>query len=137
MLVQTASLPPNLYLVDVFRRKLLSSDRNPPIDDFIGSGILPILVPCLLDDDNTALQFEAAWALTNIASGRLLKCTVEWPRECVQAWNLTRFCKLLFFFCRIFNTNPVSCQRWSCSTFSSTAGKCAPKRVRASCLGLG
>lgn len=28
-------------------RKLLSSDRNPPIDDLIASGILPILVQCL------------------------------------------------------------------------------------------
>lgn len=28
-------------------RKLLSSDRNPPIDDLISSGILPILVGCL------------------------------------------------------------------------------------------
>ncbi|RMC01917.1 hypothetical protein DUI87_21078 [Hirundo rustica rustica] len=50
-------------------RKLLSSDRNPPIDDLIKSGILPILVHCLERDDNPSLQFEAAWALTNIASG--------------------------------------------------------------------
>lgn len=28
-------------------RKLLSSDRNPPIDPLIQSGILPILVRCL------------------------------------------------------------------------------------------
>ena len=32
-------------------RKLLSSDRNPPIDDLIQSGILPILVKCLESDD--------------------------------------------------------------------------------------
>lgn len=32
-------------------RKLLSSDRNPPIDDLIKSGILPILVHCLDRDD--------------------------------------------------------------------------------------
>lgn len=50
-------------------RRLLSSDRNPPIDDLIESGILPILVACLERDDNQMLQFEAAWALTNIASG--------------------------------------------------------------------
>lgn len=28
-------------------RKLLSSDRNPPIDELIQSGVLPILVECL------------------------------------------------------------------------------------------
>ena len=50
-------------------RKLLSSDRNPPIDALIESGILPILVRCLESHDNPSLQFEAAWALTNIASG--------------------------------------------------------------------
>ena len=32
-------------------RKLLSSDRNPPIDDLIKSGILPTLVMCLDIDD--------------------------------------------------------------------------------------
>ncbi|XP_076639706.1 karyopherin alpha3 [Colletes latitarsis] len=50
-------------------RKLLSSDRNPPIDLLIDSGILPILVHCLEQHNSPSLQFEAAWALTNIASG--------------------------------------------------------------------
>lgn len=64
-----ASSDPNIQLQAVqSARKLLSSDRNPPIDALIQSGILPILVNCLCSE-NSNLQFEAAWALTNIASG--------------------------------------------------------------------
>ncbi|XP_046736857.1 importin subunit alpha-3 isoform X1 [Diprion similis] len=71
-------------------RKLLSSDRNPPIDALIDSGILPILVHCLDRHDHPSLQFEAAWALTNIASG-----TSAQTQAVVKAGAVPLFLRLL------------------------------------------
>ncbi|ODV98330.1 hypothetical protein PACTADRAFT_83624 [Pachysolen tannophilus NRRL Y-2460] len=64
----TSSEFDNQLAATVKFRQILSREHNPPIDLVIQSGVVPILVE-LMKDQRELLQLEAAWALTNIASG--------------------------------------------------------------------
>ena len=66
-------------------RRILSVERNPPVNEVLSAGALPPLVQflehaesgSLFYDPNGKLVFEAAWALTNIASTQRTKDVVE------------------------------------------------------------
>lgn len=60
-------------------RRLLSKAKDPPIDEVIEAGLVPALIQELQYEAMPKLQFEAAWALTNIASGSAeqTQCVVD------------------------------------------------------------
>ena len=73
-------------------RKLLSLDqeRYQPRDYVINVGVLPRLLDFLRNSADPKLQCEAAWALTNVASG-----SSEQTRAVIDAGALPPLCELL------------------------------------------
>jgi importin subunit alpha-1 len=62
-------------------RKVLAREKSPPIGAAITTGAVPLLAKLLENDDTPVTQFEAAWALGNIASGTTdhAACIVNTP----------------------------------------------------------
>ncbi|KAK4299200.1 hypothetical protein Pmani_028518 [Petrolisthes manimaculis] len=71
-------------------RKLLSREENPLLVPFYKAGCLDKLIPHLQRDKESTLQFEAAWAVTNIASG-----STELTQGVVDAGAVPIFIRLL------------------------------------------
>ncbi|KAK1587575.1 hypothetical protein Q3G72_014330 [Acer saccharum] len=78
-----------LWAITQFRM-LLSAECSPPIEEVIQSGVVPCFVYFLRSDDSPRLQFEAAWVLTNIASG-----TIENIRVLLAHNAVSKLTKLL------------------------------------------
>ncbi|ESL07179.1 importin alpha [Trypanosoma rangeli SC58] len=71
-------------------RKLLAVELNPPHDEVTQSGVIPYLVNLMDRFEAPQLQFEAAWALTNVAAG-----TSKSTNILVESGVVPRFVALL------------------------------------------
>ncbi|KAJ1444615.1 armadillo-type protein [Pelagophyceae sp. CCMP2097] len=58
-------------------RKLLSIEPAPPVDEVLSTGVVDILARLLHHHGHPDLQFEAAWALTNIASTERTQAVID------------------------------------------------------------
>jgi len=70
-------------------RRLLSIENNPPIQAVIDANLVPVFIN-LLHHDIPKFQFEAAWCLTNIASG-----TTDHVNNLIEKEVLQHFIQLL------------------------------------------
>lgn len=80
----------DVFAATVHFRKILSLEKNPPIQSVIDANIVPQLVKLCTAVQHPKLQYEAAWALTNIASG-----TSQQTKAVLDAGALPVFSHLL------------------------------------------
>ncbi|KAI5938364.1 Importin subunit alpha-8 [Manis javanica] len=85
-----ASDPDICFQTTQAARKMLFRERNPPLKLIIEAGFIPRLVQFLKSSRHLCLQFEAAWVLTNTASG-----TGEQTRAVVEGGGVQPLMELL------------------------------------------
>jgi hypothetical protein len=87
--LSAASAEAQLAAVSWLRQVLSTETSSPPIAAVVGAGALPALVALLAPDVAVPLQFEAAWALMNVASGAPLSShgRRQAHSDAAETWN--------------------------------------------------
>lgn len=96
-------------------RKLLSIEKNPPIQEILESNVLSTLIKYMEEEKDIQIKFEIAWIFTNIASG-----TSE------QTYQLVKFgaIPVLIKFIQGNNENLTSQCVWALGNVAGDSSKC-------------
>lgn len=90
-------------------------EANPPIEEVINLGVVPLLTNYLRMHDKPELQFESAWALTNIASS-----TTNHTEVVIRHGAVPVLCELLL------SSNDDVCEQavWALGNISGDSPQC-------------
>jgi importin subunit alpha-1 len=122
--LNTGDEPLQLEAVSQFR-KMLSKEESPPINEVIANNLVPVFIRYLAYEANPRLQFEAAWALTNIASGTSANTKVV-----IEAGAVPMFAHLLD------STDPDVREQavWALGNIAGDSPRCRDTVLRANAL---
>ena len=108
-------------------RKLLSIEKNPPIQDILNSNILPLLIQYLDEEKDIQIKFEIAWIVTNIASG-----TSEQTYELIKSGTIPILIKLI----ENSNENLTSQCVWALGNIAGDSVKCREYLLKTNLLNV-
>lgn len=108
-------------------RKMLSIEKNPPIQEILDSDVLPVLIQFIQEEKELQLKFEIAWIITNIASG-----TSEQTMELIKCGTIPILIELI----QGNNENLSSQCVWALGNIAGDSSRCREYLLNTNLLGI-